>query len=133
MPAGTASAIDVRPRATMRSRTPSFFQSLFGSSHGASPEKKYSLASLTAQHASLSRVTTVNEKNMGAVVESIRAIAELVIWGEKHDPAIFEFFLEKNVLGVFWRILAQEKTPLSVKQQCAAKGSDAGWRGAARD
>ena len=65
----------------------------------------------------LSRVVLVNERNKDMVVESLRTIAELIIWGDKNEPAIFELFLEKNMLGIFWRILAQEKTPPSVKQQ----------------
>ena len=97
---------------------PSFFQSLFGGAGAApSPDKKYTVANLAALHSSLARTVAVNEKNKDATVEAIRAIAELIIWGDKHDPAIFEFFLEKHVLATFWRILAQEKTPISVKQQ----------------
>ena len=108
------------------SRAPSFLQSLFGgSASSASPDAKYSLANLASLHSSLARTVVVNEKNKEVVVESIRAIAELIIWGDKHDPAIFEYFLEKNVLGVFWRILAQERTPISVKQQCASMPVDA--------
>ena len=97
---------------------PSIWSSLFGLSAAAnSAEKRFSLQNFTQLHAQLSRVTLVNEKNKDSVVESLRTIAEIIIWGEKNDPAIFEFFLEKNVLGIFWRILAQERTPISVKQQ----------------
>jgi hypothetical protein len=102
---------------TPRGRNSSIFASLFGAPSNGSPEKKYSLQNLATLHASLARTIVVNDKNRDSVVESIRAIAELIIWGDKHDPAIFEFFLEKNVLGIFWRILAQERTPISVKQQ----------------
>ena len=51
------------------------------------------------------------------MVEYLRTIAEVIIWGDKHEPAIFEYFLEKNMLSIFWQILAQELTPPSVKQQ----------------
>ena len=93
-----------------------FFKS-FGSSATQSPEKKYSLASLAALHNSLARIVVVNDTNKEQVVESIRSIAELIIYGDKNDPAIFDYFLEKNMLSIFWRILAQERTPISVKQQ----------------
>ncbi len=40
-----------------------------------------------------------------SVVELLRTIAELVIWGDQHDPRFFDFFLERNVLGTFGALL----------------------------
>ena len=37
----------------------------------------------------------VTEVNRSWIVESLRAIAEIVIWGDQNDPAVFEFFMEK--------------------------------------
>ena len=31
------------------------------------------------------------------VVETLRSIAELMIWGDQHNPSFFDFFLEKQV------------------------------------
>ncbi|RVX07824.1 Protein CLEC16A-like [Vitis vinifera] len=39
------------------------------------------------------------------VVEALRSIAELITYGDQHDPAFFEFFMEKQVMGEFVRIL----------------------------
>ena len=82
-----------------------------------SPQSKYTLSHLSSLYQQLSKTAVVSDRNREQVVEWLRSIAELVIWGDKHDPAFFDFFLEKNVIGIFWRLLAQERTPLSVKQQ----------------
>ena len=91
-----------------------FFEALFGSK---APENKYTVANLAALHSSLARTAMVTDKNKDSVVESLRAISELIIWGDRHDPSIFEYVVEKNVLGVYWRIVERERTPISVKQQ----------------
>eukprot|EP00962_Isochrysis_galbana_P000930 scaffold262_cov103-Isochrysis_galbana.AAC.9 len=51
------------------------------------------------------------------VVDALRTTAELVLWGDQNDPTLFEFFLEQNILGIFWRLLEQRDTPSSVKVQ----------------
>ena len=76
-----------------------------------------SLSTLVEKHALLVRVAVVSERNREAVVEALRAVTELLIWGDKHDAAFFEFFLEKNMVAIFWRLLAQPATPASVKVQ----------------
>lgn len=38
-----------------------------------------------------------------------REMAELMIWGDQHDQSFFDFFLEKNLLGYFLRIMAQSR------------------------
>ena len=72
---------------------------------------------MVEKHALLVRVAVVSERNREAVVEALRAVTELLIWGDKHDAAFFEFFLEKNMVAIFWRLLAQPATPASVKVQ----------------
>uniref|UniRef100_A0A1B0BM84 FPL domain-containing protein n=1 Tax=Glossina palpalis gambiensis TaxID=67801 RepID=A0A1B0BM84_9MUSC len=39
--------------------------------------------------------TTVSESNEGLLTESLRSIAEVLIWGDQHDSSVFDFFLEK--------------------------------------
>lgn len=36
-------------------------------------------------------------------------MAELMIWGDQHDQSFFDFFLEKNLLGYFLRIMGQSR------------------------
>ena len=94
-------------------RKPSLWQNLFGQKN----EVKYTLATLSQLYTQLSKVTVVTERNKDMVVESLRTIAELIIWGDKHDPSFFEFFLEKNVLATFWRLLAQPSSSVQVQMQ----------------
>ncbi|PKA51374.1 hypothetical protein AXF42_Ash002739 [Apostasia shenzhenica] len=39
------------------------------------------------------------------VVEALRSIAELITYGDQHDPSFFEFFMEKQIMGEFARLL----------------------------
>lgn len=41
----------------------------------------------------------VEQNKTEAVVEDVRQLTELLIWGDKHDPAFFDYFLERNILG----------------------------------
>lgn len=47
------------------------------------------------------------EGNRKLVVETLRSLAELVIWGDQHDARFFDFFAEKHLLSHFNRILRQ--------------------------
>ena len=85
-------------------RKPNFWQSVFGGS--GRNEVKYTVATLSQLYSQLSKVSAVTARNRDMVVESLRTVAELLIWGDKHDPAFFEFFLEQNMLATFWRLLA---------------------------
>ncbi|XP_068637653.1 protein TRANSPARENT TESTA 9-like isoform X2 [Aristolochia californica] len=58
----------------------------------------------------LQQVTVVNDVNKDSVIEALRSIAELVTYGDQHDPAFFEFFMEKQILGDFVRILKVSRT-----------------------
>ena len=49
----------------------------------------------------------VNDGNRDAVVETLRSIAELMVWGDQHDPKFLEYFLENNILQHFTAILQQ--------------------------
>jgi protein CLEC16A len=51
---------------------------------------------------------TVTEQNKDWIVESLRAIAEIVIWGDQNDPAVFEFFMEKDILRLFEHMLLSD-------------------------
>ncbi|KAI9576172.1 hypothetical protein GQX74_013913 [Glossina fuscipes] len=35
--------------------------------------------------------TTVSESNRGLLVESLRSIAEILIWGDQHDSSVFMY------------------------------------------
>ncbi|WRX34046.1 CLEC16A/TT9 [Theobroma cacao] len=58
----------------------------------------------------LQKVQIVNEVNKDFVIEALRSIAELLTYGDQHDSSFFEFFMEKQVMGEFIRILKISKT-----------------------
>ncbi|GLT72834.1 hypothetical protein SLA2020_447330 [Shorea laevis] len=65
------------------------------------------LAYLTEQ---LAKVQIVNDVNKDFVIEALRSIAELITYGDQHDSTFFEFFMEKQVMSEFVRILKISRT-----------------------
>jgi hypothetical protein len=47
----------------------------------------------------------VNPINKATIIETLRALAEILIWGDQNDPRVFELFLEQNMLKHYKRIL----------------------------
>ncbi|KAK4370180.1 hypothetical protein RND71_009655 [Anisodus tanguticus] len=58
----------------------------------------------------LMKVQVVNEVNKDFVIEALRSISELITYGDQHDVAYFEFFMEKQVMGEFVRVLRISRT-----------------------
>eukprot|EP00892_Ulva_mutabilis_P000723 jgi/Ulvmu1/10651/UM066_0032.1 len=48
----------------------------------------------------------VNAFNKATLIETLRELAELLIWGDQNDARVFEYFLEHNMLKHYKRILA---------------------------
>lgn len=48
----------------------------------------------------------VNAFNKSTLIETLRELAELLIWGDQNDARVFEYFLEHNMLKHYKRILA---------------------------
>ncbi|XP_057311483.1 protein CLEC16A-like [Hydractinia symbiolongicarpus] len=71
------------------------------------PKKTHSLEQLRYLHYILQRNSTVTEGNKGLVVETLRSIAEILIWGDQNDSSVFDFFLEKNMLLFFLKFMTQ--------------------------
>ncbi|XP_062563745.1 protein CLEC16A homolog [Armigeres subalbatus] len=72
------------------------------------PKNRLSLDHLKYLYSVLERNTTVSENNRGLLVESLRCIAEILIWGDQNDSSVFDFFLEKNMLSYFLHIMRQK-------------------------
>ncbi|KAF5401017.1 hypothetical protein PHET_05212 [Paragonimus heterotremus] len=49
----------------------------------------------------------VTEQNSDTIVEAVRLIAEILIWGDQNDSTIMDFFLEKNILEYFLKYIKQ--------------------------
>lgn len=72
------------------------------------PKNVHSLEYLKYLYAVLSKNQNVSESNRGLLVETLRSIAEILIWGDQNDSSVFDFFLEKNMLSFFLKILKQK-------------------------
>ncbi|XP_014661770.1 PREDICTED: protein CLEC16A-like [Priapulus caudatus] len=72
------------------------------------PKNPHSLEHMKYLYNVLSKIQTVNEGNRGLLVETLRQIAEILIWGDQNDSSVFDFFLEKNMLGYFLKIMRQK-------------------------
>ncbi|XP_019463422.1 PREDICTED: uncharacterized protein LOC109362230 isoform X1 [Lupinus angustifolius] len=80
---------------------------------------RFSLDQLRYLTDQLTKVQTINDVNKDFVIEALRSIAELITYGDQHDPTFFEFFMEKQVMGEFVRILKLGRTvsiPLQLLQ-----------------
>ncbi|KAK7111440.1 protein CLEC16A-like isoform X2 [Littorina saxatilis] len=71
------------------------------------PKNPHSLEHLKYLHNLLAKNQTVTEQNRSQLVETLRSISEILIWGDQNDSSVFDFFLEKNMLSHFLRYLQQ--------------------------
>ncbi|KFK40296.1 hypothetical protein AALP_AA3G356800 [Arabis alpina] len=74
------------------------------------PRDRFSLGELRYLTEQLRKIQIVNDTNKDLVVEALRSIAEILTYGDQHDPLFFEFFMEKQIMGEFVRILRVSKT-----------------------
>ncbi|KAG7029852.1 Protein CLEC16A-like protein [Cucurbita argyrosperma subsp. argyrosperma] len=58
----------------------------------------------------LLNIEIVDEVNEDFVIEALRSISELITYGDQHDASFFEFFMEKQIMGEFVRILQISRT-----------------------
>ncbi|KAI0518851.1 hypothetical protein KFK09_006287 [Dendrobium nobile] len=75
------------------------------------PRNRFSVDELRYLTEQLQKVQYVNELNKDFVIEALRSIAELITYGDQHDPSFFEFFMEKQIMGEFVRILKVSEHP----------------------
>ncbi|XP_048058665.1 protein CLEC16A isoform X3 [Megalobrama amblycephala] len=68
----------------------------------------HSLDHLKYMYHVLTKNTTVTDHNRNLLVETIRTITEILIWGDQNDSSVFDFFLEKNMFAFFLNILRQK-------------------------
>ncbi|CAH8634649.1 unnamed protein product [Schistosoma intercalatum] len=79
-----------------------------GKSSLSKPKKVHSLENLKYLHSVLQKNRAVNEQNYGILVEALRLIAEILIWGDQNDSSVMDFFLEKNILEYFLQYMKQD-------------------------
>ncbi|KAK6187791.1 hypothetical protein SNE40_005737 [Patella caerulea] len=72
------------------------------------PKNPHSLEHLKFLYGMLGKNQTVTEQNRSLLVETLRSISEILIWGDQNDSSVFDFFLEKNMLSFFLRYIRQK-------------------------
>ena len=70
--------------------------------------EKFSIGHLRELHRNLEANKAVNENNSSMVVEILRMIAEMVVYGDSKSEMLFDFFCEKNMLALFLEIMWSE-------------------------
>ncbi|XP_038618148.1 protein CLEC16A isoform X3 [Tachyglossus aculeatus] len=83
-------------------------RSWVGAGHGRAARSIHSLDHLKYMYHVLTKNTTVTDHNRNLLVETIRSITEILIWGDQNDSSVFDFFLEKNMFVFFLNILRQK-------------------------
>ncbi|CAG2111581.1 unnamed protein product [Medioppia subpectinata] len=72
------------------------------------PKNPHSLEQLKYLYNVMAKNQTVSEQNKTLLVETLRSVAEILIWGDQNDSTVFDFFLEKNMLSFFLKIMKQK-------------------------
>ncbi|KAK9796324.1 hypothetical protein WJX73_003927 [Symbiochloris irregularis] len=83
-----------------------FWGALLG--YSPPPRDRFSVEELRHLHDTLIRNANVTDANRDVVVETLRSIAELMIWGDQHEPRFFDYFAENNVLQHFTQFLQKK-------------------------
>ncbi|KAH3756545.1 protein CLEC16A-like [Pelomyxa schiedti] len=52
---------------------------------------------------------TITLDNFDLLISTTHDLAEVLLWGDKNDPTLFEFFMEKNMLGYLFNLARQGK------------------------
>ena len=73
-----------------------------------SKRKKFSKENLVHQCTLLEKNPKINPRNKQLVIETLRQIAELMIWGDQNDDSFFHIIAERNILGYFLSIIKQK-------------------------
>ncbi|KAF8358059.1 gop-1 [Pristionchus pacificus] len=74
------------------------------------PKNPHSLEYLKYLQGVLVKNDKVTEGNKKILVEALRAISEILIWGDQNDSSVFDFFLERQMLTHFLHIMRQDNS-----------------------
>lgn len=69
---------------------------------------RFSLNELKRIHQQLIENKQVRDENKNLVIEILRVIAEMVVYGDNKSELLFDFFCEKNMLSLFLEIMWTE-------------------------
>ncbi|CDJ32699.1 Chromosome II, complete genome, related [Eimeria mitis] len=66
---------------------------------------------------SLPPYDAIDERNRDFTIETLRQVAEVLVWGEHNNRGYFDVFCEQNVLSYFVQLAEQPTVPNAVKVQ----------------
>jgi hypothetical protein len=78
-------------------------------------KRRFSLERLKELLSTLQKNPIWTPRNRPVVVETLRELAELLVWGDQNDEKLFDYFLEKNMFGVLLRIMEQKDSIVQVQ------------------
>ncbi|UJR15268.1 hypothetical protein I4U23_002222 [Adineta vaga] len=78
---------------------------LFGATQ---PRNPHSIENLKYLYGVLHRNPTVSDVNRDLLIETLRSISEILIWGDQHDSSVFDYFLENGTLIYFLNYMRQK-------------------------
>lgn len=80
-------------------------------------DDRFTLAHLRHIYERMVANKLVTQKNLKEMVEMIRVIAEMIVYGDANSELLFDFFCEKNMLALFLEILWGKNSPSPVHIQ----------------
>ncbi|HLD78389.1 MAG TPA: CLEC16A/gop-1 family protein, partial [archaeon] len=81
------------------------------------PPNRFRVEYLRELWESLEKCSAIHSGNQAVVIERLRELAELLIWGDQHDGAFFEFFLEHNIFDYIVRLFCNASVSPEVRVQ----------------
>jgi hypothetical protein len=91
-----------------------------GGGAGGGGADKYSVKTLAELHAVLARNQDLAHGGPAQhelLVETLRSVAEVIVYGDQHTEQLFDLFCEKNMLPMVVGLLDQPSCPSTLKQQ----------------
>ena len=111
----------------------SFFGGFFKSTDASVPDsERFSVANLKAMHQVLLDNEAITCDNYEDVVETLRKLSEIVVYGDKKSEILFDYFCEKNMLGLFLKILQTTSRAADGGAGTGAGTADEGTEGGTR-
>jgi protein CLEC16A len=73
-----------------------------------SSDNRFSIIELRKLHQQLVENKVVTDENQNLVIEILRVIAEMVVYGDNKSELLFDYFCEKNMLPLFLELMHTE-------------------------
>ncbi|CAF4560580.1 unnamed protein product [Rotaria sp. Silwood1] len=72
------------------------------------PRNPHSIENLKYLYGVLNRNSIVSDANRDLLIETLRCISEILIWGDQNDSSVFDYFLERGMLTYFLNYMRQK-------------------------